>query len=132
MPSPRLAPSAVLIAVLVLLAGADPASAQAANVAGTWNLEVTTDNGTTTPTVTLVQDGDRLTGRYASETLGEADVTGSVDGSEFTFSFSASVQGQPIDVVYELTLGADGKATGTIDLAGGMMSGSVTATRAGE
>lgn len=99
------------------------------DVAGTWALVVTTDYGVTNPTVTFEQDGEDLTGRYASETLGQSDVSGSVDGSEVTWRFEASSQGQAFSVVYRGTVDDDGVLTGTIDLADGLMTGTFRATR---
>jgi len=123
--------AAIVMALAAAVAHADEAAAQTASLAGTWNLQVVTDQGTTTPTLTLVQDGDELTGRYSSATLGEAEVTGTVTGSNFTVTLNASMQGQSIPVTYTGALGADGKLTGKIDIAGGMMGGDFTATRAG-
>jgi hypothetical protein len=123
--------AAIVLALAAAVTHADEAAAQTANVAGTWNLQVVTDQGTTTPTLTLVQDGDELTGRYSSATLGEAEVTGTVTGSSFTVTLNASMQGQSIPVTYTGALGADGKLTGKIDIAGGMMGGDFTGTRAG-
>ena len=123
----------LLAAGAVLAVATAPVGAQTANVAGTWTMSVTTDaGGTTTPTVTLQQDGANLTGHYTSETLGEADVTGTVEGNRVTIRFSADLQGQEVPVVYAATLGADGVLTGTIDLAGGLATGTFTARRANE
>lgn len=125
----RMRPAGTLTALAMLaLAAPHGASAQTANVAGKWMLEVTTDNGVTTPSVTLRQDGTSLTGHYSSETLGEADVTGAVEGSKVEFRFSGSIQGQAIDVVYEATL-ENGMLTGTIDIAGGAFTGTFKGTR---
>ena len=74
----------------------------------------------------LEQDGTELTGHYSSETLGEADVTGSVSGNEVQFSFSASAQGFDVDVSYTGTLQDDGTLSGQIslgDLGGGTFTG---------
>jgi hypothetical protein len=96
-------------------------------------MEVTTEaGGTTTPHMTLVQNGTALTGEYSSETLGEADITGTVDGSRVTIRFTASLQGQDVPVLYVATVDAQGVMTGTIDLAGGLATGTFTARRAGE
>ena len=57
---------------------AEHAAAQTADVAGTWTFRVTTDQSVTTPTVTLEQNGETLTGHYSSETLGEQEVEGTV------------------------------------------------------
>jgi hypothetical protein len=122
-----------LTAGILFAVASAPAGAQTANVAGTWAMEVTTDaGGTTTPSVTLQQDGTNLTGHYSSETLGEADVTGTVEGNKVTINFTADLQGQEVPVTYVATLGADGTLTGTIDLAGGLASGTFTARRTNE
>ncbi len=107
---------------------ATPALAQE-DVGGVWLLEVTTDNGVTTPTVTLEQNGETLTGQYSSETLGQASVRGTVNGHEVMFSFFGDVQGQEIAVVYRGTVDEDGRMTGTLDIADGMLTGAFTATR---
>lgn len=115
---------AIAATVTVLGEGQEPA-----DVAGEWALEVNTEAaGTTTPRVTLRQDGTSLTGRYSSATLGPADVTGTVSGHNVTFSFTADVQGQILDVTYDLTLREDDTLTGAIDL-GGFGTGSVTGRR---
>ncbi|HAT37445.1 MAG TPA: hypothetical protein DCS75_03050 [Gemmatimonadetes bacterium] len=107
-----------------------PSSLEAqADFAGSWTLSVTTDNGVTNPSLNLQQDGVRLTGRYSSEALGEQNVRGLVDGNDVMIRFNASVQGQSIPVVYRGTLDADGRLTGTIVIADGMLSGTFTATR---
>ncbi len=106
-----------------------PASAQTVEVSGLWALSVTTDQGTTTPSVTLEQSGEDLTGHYSSAALGESDVEGSVSGSEVTFRFSSVVQGQAVSVVYRGTVDENGEMSGTIDIAGGLLTGRVTAIR---
>ena len=123
----------LLIAAAVLGAGAAQASAQTVNVAGAWAMEVTTEaGGTTTPSMTLVQAGTALTGQYSSETLGDAEITGTVEGSRVTISFTADLQGQAAPVLYVATVDASGVMTGTIDIAGGLATGTFTARRAGE
>ena len=99
------------------------------DVTGKWQFTVQTDAGTGTPTVTLKQDGEKLTGHYSSETLGEADLTGSVKGNDVKFSFSASLQGQSVPVAYSGTLDGKDSMKGTIDIAGGMASGTFTAKK---
>ena len=79
--------------------------------------------------MTLKQDGEKLTGHYSSATLGEADVTGSVKGNEFTFTFSADLQGQVVAVTYKGTIESATSLKGTLDLAGGMASGTFTAKK---
>ena len=111
------------------LASAEQTSAQTADVAGAWTLTVSTDTGITNPMLTLAQDGESLTGHYSSEALGEANITGRVHGSTVTVSFSASLQGQSLPVVYRGTVDAEGKMSGSLDIADGMLGGTFTATR---
>ena len=99
-----------------------------ADVAGDWALTVETDQGTTTPSVMLEQNGSELTGHYSSETLGEAEVKGSVSGNDVVFSLSASVGGIDIEVTYTGTLQDDGTLSGQIDL-GGLGGGTFTGRR---
>ena len=121
--------SVIALMLGIALTGA-PSSAEAqANLEGSWSLSVTTDSGVTNPTLSLQQDGVRLTGSYSSMTLGEHNVRGLVDGNDVTIRFNASMQGQSISVVYEGSLGDDGRLTGTIEIADGMLSGTFTGTR---
>jgi hypothetical protein len=125
--------SGVLATVIAIaLMGAIEAGAQTANVAGAWTFTVTTElSGVSTPSVTLEQDGETLTGHYSSENLGEADLEGTVSGSEITFSFAADPGlGQVVDVVYTGTLNEEGQIVGTMELAGGLATGTFTAVRA--
>ena len=125
--------SAAMVATVLLgAAWAAGVSAQAVDVTGTWTMEVTTDAGTTTPTMTLEQHDDHVTGHYSSETLGEADVEGAVTGNQVRISFEADLQGQAVPVVYQATVDANGVMTGTIDVAGGLATGTFTARRATE
>src|SRR5437867_12931564 len=112
---------------LMILAMASFTAAQAAkvDVSGTWAFTVQTDAGTGTPTVTLKQDGEKLTGHYSSATLGEADVTGTVKGASVTFAFNASVQGTSLAVTYTGTLENNNSMKGKISL-GGLGDGTFT------
>ena len=123
----RLVGVLALAATAIIFGDTEQASAQTVDVSGAWTFEVTTDTGVTTPSLTLEQDGETLTGHYSSETLGEADVTGTVDGSTVTISFEADLGGTPISVIYVGTVDAEGVMTGTIDLANGTLTGTFTA-----
>ena len=126
----RIGLAAILVIAIALVFGsAEQVSAQTADVAGEWTLTVTTDNGVTNPILTLEQDGETLTGHYSSEALGEEDVTGTVNGSIVTISFSADLGGQMAPVIYRGTVDADGNMSGTMDIADGLLAGDFTATR---
>ena len=115
---------------VMILAMASFAAAQAAkvDVSGTWTFTVTTDNGTGTPTVTLKQDGEKLTGHYSSATLGEADLTGTITGKDFKFSFNVDVQGTALSVTYSGTAEDKDSLKGKVDL-GGLGEGTFTAKK---
>ena len=109
-----------LVAALVM-----PAAAQGVNVTGKWVFDVQTSGGSGQPTVTFKQEGEKLTGHYSSQTLGEADFTGTVKGTATQFTFNAEAQGQQIDVAYTGTV--DGNSMkGTVNMAGGQLTGSFT------
>jgi hypothetical protein len=116
----------VIGGILGLVAAlAMPAAAQGVNVTGKWVFDVQTGGGSGQPTVTFKQDGEKLTGHYSSQTLGEADFTGSVKGNAIQFTFNAEAQGQQIDVAYSGTV--DGNTMkGTVNMAGGQLTGSFT------
>jgi hypothetical protein len=96
-----------------------PAGEAKADASGTWALDVTTPAGSGTPTVTLKQDGEKLSGHY-SGLLGEAPLTGTIKGRDITFSFTVTVEGNSGSVIY----------TGTIDK--DTMKGTVTLGELGE
>ncbi len=118
------------LAIVMLAMGLVSVSAQnPADVGGGWALTVDTEaGGTTTPSITLVQDGSELTGHYSSDTLGEADVTGSVDGNNVRFSFDAEAGGYALEVTYTGALQEDGTLSGTMSL-GGFGDGTFTGKR---
>jgi hypothetical protein len=108
-----------------VMAVAAVAAAQGPNVTGKWTFTVETGGGSGSPTLTFKQDGEKLTGHYSSQTLGEADFTGSVKGNAIQFTFNANAQGTEIDVVYAGTVDG-GTMKGTVNMAGGQLSGTFT------
>jgi hypothetical protein len=117
------------LAVLVTVALACPPTSVTAlaraqskiDVTGTWAFEVQTEMGTGTPQVTFKQDGEKLTGVYSSQVLGELELAGSVKGQAIQFTLAANVQGNALEVVF----------SGTVDDSASM-KGKVTFTGFGE
>ena len=98
------------------------------DVTGKWTLQVTTEaGGTTTPSLTLKQDGEKLTGHYSSQALGEADITGTIKGQQIEFGFKADVQGFALQVRYTGTVEGD-SMNGTLSL-GELGDGTFTAKK---
>jgi hypothetical protein len=123
---------ALAAALLALALGPNATSAQAVDVSGTWRMEVTTDQGTTNPSMTLEQHDAHVMGHYSSDTLGEAEGEGSLTGNELRIAFEVDLQGQAVPVVYVATIDENGVMTGTIDVAGGITTGTFTARRVSE
>jgi hypothetical protein len=80
---------------------------KAVDVTGVWALQIETPNGTGTPSVTFKQDGEKLTGKYSSQVLGERDLTGSVKGNAITWVIEAVLEGNAIKVTYSGTVDKD-------------------------
>jgi hypothetical protein len=99
---------------------------QGTNVTGEWLFNVTTDQGSGTPTITFKQDGEKLTGKYVGQ-LGSSDLTGTVKGNEIAFSFTIDAQGQQAPVNYKGTVEKN-TMKGSLDIAG-MVNGTFTATK---
>jgi len=115
-------------AIVVAVATALSAQSSKVDVTGKWTFTVQTDAGSGTPTVTLKQDGEKLTGHYSSQNLGEADLTGSVKGQEIKFTFNVDAQGTSLTVTYTGTIESKDSMKGSVDL-GGMAQGTFTAKR---
>jgi hypothetical protein len=120
--------SAAIVAVAFALA-ATAAFAQAkVDLTGKWAFSVQVgDAGSGTPTVTLKQDGEKLTGHYNGQ-LGDVDLTGSVKGKDFQFGFSSDLQGNKLDVTYKGTIESKDALKGTVSIAG-LGEGTFTAKR---
>ena len=73
--------------------------AAAGDVSGTWIMDVQTSAGSGKPTFILIQKGDELTGTYKGA-LGEAPVTGKVQGDEVVINYKILAQGTELQVRY--------------------------------
>ena len=105
-----------------------PASGNA-DLSGDWNVTLQMDTITATPALTLKQEGDKLSGEYTSQQYGKFPVTGTVKGTEMTFSVAMSIEGNSIAAVYTGVVQADGSLKGSVDIGGGAMGGSFTAVK---
>src|SRR3954447_4470440 len=103
------------------------AQASKVDVTGKWMFNVDTAAGSGTPTITLKQDGDKLTGHYSGQ-LGEADLTGTVKGQEIAFKFSVDAQGNNLDCTYTGTIEAKDALKGKVNIAG-LADGTFTAKK---
>lgn len=96
---------------------AAPAQTGSADLSGTWTLAVSLEGQNIPATLTLRQEGDRLSGTLQSA-LGSAEVAnGSAGADGFRFTVNLSVQGQAMEITFSGTA------------SGNSMSGSATSTQ---
>ena len=107
------------IAAIASLVAASAAAGQTPkiDVTGKWAFAVETSAGSGTPTITLKQDGEKLTGHYSGQ-LGEADLTGSVKGQDVSFKFTVDVQGNVLECTYTGTAENKDAMKGKVSIAG--------------
>ena len=89
------------------------AVAFAADVSGAWQITVETSQGSGTPTMLLQQQGEKITGTFNSQILGEAKITGTVKGNAIEFRFEGDAGGQTIKVIYKGTIEGPSAMKGT-------------------
>ena len=83
--------------VVLLLASVAPAFAQP-NVAGDWNVTITSPQGTNTVRVTFKQDGEKVSGTFKGQ-AGELPFEGgSLTGDDLKFAFTIPVQGMQLEI----------------------------------
>lgn len=85
-----------------------PLTATAADqdVTGTWTMAVETAMGSGSPTFTLEQDDEAITGTYEG-LFGTEPVTGTIEGDQVTLSIEVTAQGQDMKVDYVGTVDGD-------------------------
>ena len=112
-------PVRVMALVAMAAFGATALTAQAAktDVTGKWAFAVETSAGSGTPTITLKQDDEKLSGHYSGQ-LGEADLTGTVKGQEISFKFSIDAQGTLLDFVYTGAIESKDALKGKVSIVG--------------
>jgi hypothetical protein len=122
--------TALVVMVVVWAAGSIVPAGQAAkvDVTGAWVFTVESAAGKSNPEVTFKQDGDKLTGRYSSQLMGEADIAGTVKGQAIEFGISANVQGAQVELKYSGTVENKDSMKGTLS-AGDLGGGTFTAKR---
>jgi hypothetical protein len=116
--------SVVLMSVSMARAG----QAAKTNVTGVWAFTVESAAGTGTPTVTFKQEGEKLTGHYSSQLVGEAELAGSVKGQAIDFTVAGEIMGIKIELKFEGTVDANDSMKGKLS-AGELGDGTFTAKR---
>ena len=95
-----------LVLGLGLFIGSVAMAQDAANVAGTWNLSMTSQRGTFEQTLKLEQKGDAVTGTLSGR-RGDSPVKGSVKGDTLTFSVTRETPNGTRTMDYKATVTGD-------------------------
>jgi hypothetical protein len=95
-------------ALLFLAAGiaAFPAVPAAADVSGSWDLTVESQQATSHPSITLIQEGEKLTGTYRGQ-MGDSALQGTLRGNEIRFNVTLKFQDASYVVTYSGTVSED-------------------------
>jgi hypothetical protein len=105
-----------------------PSQTNNVDVTGVWIFTVESPAGKSNPTLTFKQEGEKLTGQYSSQLMGQADLTGSVKGQAIEFVVSANVQGTKIELKYTGSVESKDSMKGTLSM-GEFGDGTFTAAR---
>jgi imidazolonepropionase-like amidohydrolase len=98
-------------------------------LSGTWNLSVNLGQGEKTATLTLQQEGERLSGSIAGSLgAGEISNASTSPGGEVRFSIPLEIEGQTKEATFTGTVSGD-QIRGTVNVVG-LTPGSFTANRA--
>ncbi len=109
-----------------LLLASSTAAAQ--SIAGTWDASVTTPNGGGKPTLTFVVKGDSVSGTVKRQTGEVVPLKGTIKGKDLTYTYTITQNSQSIPVIVKAKVAGD-SLSGTMDFAGGQMTGEITAKR---
>lgn len=112
-------------ATLLILAAT--LSGEPANVAGKWSGALQLESISSKPTLTFVQDGEKLTGTYQGY-YGASPIEGTVKEKEIAFTVTYNIEGSKIQAFFSGTV--DGESMrGRVEFEGAG-SGTWSATRA--
>lgn len=89
----------------MLLLGAAAVAAEP-SLTGKWQLEIASPQGTRTPTMTLSQTGNQVTGTYMSQ-RGEVPVNGTMQGADFALKVEIVTPNDKLTVEYKGRLSGD-------------------------
>jgi hypothetical protein len=92
------------LAATILLATA--LFAEPAKVAGKWNAQLQLEAINSKPTLTLVQDGEKVTGTYQGY-YGASPIEGIVKEKEISFTVTYTIEGSKIQALFSGTVDGD-------------------------
>lgn len=124
--------AALALAVWAIVGGPPGLSAQEPapappNLTGDWLFSVVTENGTGTPDVRLLHEGEALSGSYASARMGARSLEGTVRGDSILFRLETDPEAGVV-MTFIGAVQADGTLAGIVDF-GGFGGATFTARR---
>ena len=93
-----------LAVIVVSIAAVAAAQTAKVDVSGVWIFSVESAAGSSSPTVTFKQEGEKITGHYSSQLVGEAPLVGTVKDQAIEFTITGEVQGTPLVLKYTGTI----------------------------
>ena len=91
-------------------------AAFAGDVSGSYTIAIETPNGNLDATLTMKQDGDKITGSVTSQ-LGESPIVGTANENDVAFTMTLDRDGQSQVLKYSGKVEGD-KISGSIDVGG--------------
>jgi len=93
-----------LTVIVVSLTAAAVAQTAKVDVSGVWIFSVESAAGSSSPTVTFKQEGEKITGHYSSQLVGDAPLVGTVKDQTINFTITGEIQGTPLVLKYTGTI----------------------------
>ena len=98
---------AIIVFVTALVGLQAPAQKPApTTVTGKWNVTLEMQAGTASPTLTLTQEGEKLTGVYEGR-YGKFPLNGTVKARKIEFTFKMNAEGTDVVMTYSGEVAAD-------------------------
>ncbi len=97
------------------------------DLTGNWALSVDFGTISATPSAVFKQEGEVLTGQYTSQQYGTFPLKGTLKGNQLSFTFTMTIEGNAIDVLFSGTADKDA-IKGSVNY-GGIGEGTFSGTR---
>jgi len=124
----------ILVTLLAAIAVGSVASAQSQpaprpiDLTGKWTMTLERETGSSTPTLELKQEGEKLSGTYIGY-YGKFPITGTVKAREINFTVKMNIEGMEVAMSFGGEIAADGQMMGGHAELGGMGEASWAAKR---
>ena len=110
---------ALVIAFVFALGQQAPAKpAPVPSLTGKWTMSLEVPTGTATPTLEIVQDGQKISGSYQGR-YGKFPITGTLKEKALLFTFTMTAEGQEVVMSFSGEVAADAQSMkGTAEMPG--------------